>query len=43
MRFENETLKKIYESNKLIDGNEELDNLREHRNVIHFIKFYTIC
>jgi hypothetical protein len=44
LRFERKILRKIYEPNKLIDGtwmimtNEELDNLIENKNIIHFIK-----
>jgi hypothetical protein len=44
MRFERKILRKIYGPTKFMDGtsriktNEELDNLIEHKNIIHFIK-----
>jgi hypothetical protein len=44
MRFERKVLTKIYGPTKLVDGtwriktHEELDNLIEHKNIIHFIK-----
>jgi hypothetical protein len=44
MRFKKEDLRKIYGSTKLTDGtwrtktNEELDNLIEYKNIIHFTK-----
>jgi hypothetical protein len=43
MRFERKISRKIYRPTKLIDGTwrnkttEEVDNLIEHKNIIHFI------